>query len=223
MSVPEGWYPDPDGKPAEKYWDGEQWTDQTRPLVPKSTDTINAESVKQPRNNAKVGCLGWTIIAVVALILFSCVTGGDETEKPVSSEQESSQSEVQESTSVEIEYTTLQEWINGNNVSSFFYELGSLSSEIGIAANNFDVDRIANLLDDMAAIGWQMKMIKPSPDETFNQYWESVYLDLIELGNYTREIRNFNTEALEAATTTVQRMTSTANELSEYILSIPTE
>ena len=26
-----GWYPDPDGKPAERYWDGQGWTDQTRP------------------------------------------------------------------------------------------------------------------------------------------------------------------------------------------------
>jgi hypothetical protein len=26
-----GWYPDPDGKPADRYWDGQSWTDQTRP------------------------------------------------------------------------------------------------------------------------------------------------------------------------------------------------
>jgi len=26
-----GWFPDPDGKPAERYWDGAQWTEQTRP------------------------------------------------------------------------------------------------------------------------------------------------------------------------------------------------
>lgn len=31
-SVPPGWYPDPDGKPAEKYWDGNSWSKETRPL-----------------------------------------------------------------------------------------------------------------------------------------------------------------------------------------------
>ena len=31
-SVPPGWYSDPDGKPAEKYWDGNAWTKETRPL-----------------------------------------------------------------------------------------------------------------------------------------------------------------------------------------------
>lgn len=31
-SVPPGWYPDPDGKPGEKYWDGNSWTKESRPL-----------------------------------------------------------------------------------------------------------------------------------------------------------------------------------------------
>lgn len=31
-SVPAGWYPDPDGKPCARYWDGEDWTEKTRPL-----------------------------------------------------------------------------------------------------------------------------------------------------------------------------------------------
>lgn len=31
--VPAGWYPDPEGKPAARFWDGEQWTERTRPLV----------------------------------------------------------------------------------------------------------------------------------------------------------------------------------------------
>lgn len=29
--IVEGWYPDPDGKPSERFWDGQRWTDQTRP------------------------------------------------------------------------------------------------------------------------------------------------------------------------------------------------
>lgn len=30
--IAEGWYPDPDGKPCARFWDGEQWTEKTRPL-----------------------------------------------------------------------------------------------------------------------------------------------------------------------------------------------
>ena len=26
-----GWYPDPNGLPSDRYWDGESWTEQTRP------------------------------------------------------------------------------------------------------------------------------------------------------------------------------------------------
>ena len=32
-SVPEGWYPDPEGKPCARYWDGDSWTDKTRPVT----------------------------------------------------------------------------------------------------------------------------------------------------------------------------------------------
>lgn len=29
--VEAGWYPDPEGKPCDRYWDGEDWTSKTRP------------------------------------------------------------------------------------------------------------------------------------------------------------------------------------------------
>jgi hypothetical protein len=34
QGVPTGWYADPNGNPAQRYWDGEQWTEQTRPQPP---------------------------------------------------------------------------------------------------------------------------------------------------------------------------------------------
>ncbi|MDQ0030159.1 DUF2510 domain-containing protein [Arthrobacter bambusae] len=34
MSTPAGWYPDPSSAPQTRYWDGDVWTDQTRPFEP---------------------------------------------------------------------------------------------------------------------------------------------------------------------------------------------
>lgn len=33
MATSPGWFPDPDGKPCSRYWDGSSWTEQTRPLM----------------------------------------------------------------------------------------------------------------------------------------------------------------------------------------------
>ena len=38
--IPAGWYPDPEGKPQSRYWDGVTWTDQVGPLVPQPAPTI---------------------------------------------------------------------------------------------------------------------------------------------------------------------------------------
>lgn len=35
QEIPPGWYPDPDGKPADRYWNGSDWTSDTRPHVAK--------------------------------------------------------------------------------------------------------------------------------------------------------------------------------------------
>lgn len=35
FEVPPGWYPDPNGMPSDRYWDGNQWSEQTRPQMPK--------------------------------------------------------------------------------------------------------------------------------------------------------------------------------------------
>ena len=35
FEIPPGWYPDPNGMPADRYWDGMQWGEQTRPQAPR--------------------------------------------------------------------------------------------------------------------------------------------------------------------------------------------
>ena len=47
-SVPSGWYPDPDGKPCARYWDGRAWTEQTRPLTPQAPQSQAPEPVAGP-------------------------------------------------------------------------------------------------------------------------------------------------------------------------------
>jgi TM2 domain-containing membrane protein YozV len=54
---PPGWYPDPNGAPAQRYFDGTKWTDQLAPL---STPPIVAQSqgpLPPPRSAAVAGLL----------------------------------------------------------------------------------------------------------------------------------------------------------------------
>lgn len=32
-AIDPGWYPDPQGIPQERFWDGHGWTDRTRPMT----------------------------------------------------------------------------------------------------------------------------------------------------------------------------------------------
>lgn len=46
--IPAGWYPDPEGKPASRYWDGTEWTDRTRPQVGAPTPSTQAAQSAVP-------------------------------------------------------------------------------------------------------------------------------------------------------------------------------
>ena len=70
--VPAGWYPDANGQPCERYWDGENWTEETRPLsvLPHRAPPAPA----QPRTglDSNERTLLFIIVgAVVLLALFS--------------------------------------------------------------------------------------------------------------------------------------------------------
>jgi hypothetical protein len=66
-SIPAGWYADPDGKPSERYWDGEEWTEMSRPQtaatavmagIGKPTVTATGEPIS-PRSRAAAAVLCW--------------------------------------------------------------------------------------------------------------------------------------------------------------------
>ena len=68
-NVSPGWYPDPDGKPSERYYNGENWTEQSRPMTAgsvavsgnlsaKPTFTVTGEPIS-PKSRAAAAILCW--------------------------------------------------------------------------------------------------------------------------------------------------------------------
>jgi hypothetical protein len=70
--IPSGWYPDPSGLTCERFWDGEDWTEQTRPLsvLPfRPPPKIKATSTGLDSSEKVI--LIVIVVAVVLLALFS--------------------------------------------------------------------------------------------------------------------------------------------------------
>jgi len=58
--VAAGWYPDPDGKPADRFWDGESWSDRTRPATtPNPPEHVQPVIAQRPSTN---------VLAILALV-----------------------------------------------------------------------------------------------------------------------------------------------------------
>jgi hypothetical protein len=56
--VSPGWYPDPDGKPCDRYWNGSTWTLETRPRT--STNSISQPNVGMSS--------GWKIVIAISFV-----------------------------------------------------------------------------------------------------------------------------------------------------------
>jgi len=66
--VPPGWYPDPDGKPCNRYWDGANWTLETRPLGYQNSSNEISQKIS---TGWKVGiglalALGILVLAIIS-------------------------------------------------------------------------------------------------------------------------------------------------------------
>ena len=77
MDVPQGWYPDPDGRPADRWWDGAQWTERTRPSTSASLAAggpLNAPTVRSlPQNGMGTAALTLGIVGLFAVPLLASV------------------------------------------------------------------------------------------------------------------------------------------------------
>jgi hypothetical protein len=72
-SVSPGWYADPEGRPNERYWNGQAWTEQTRPLVGATTVGYGRPGMAgMPRNGMGIASLVMGILGIIILpIVFS--------------------------------------------------------------------------------------------------------------------------------------------------------
>ena len=78
--VSEGWYPDPEGRPHDRYWDGEDWTERTRPMAPGSPvpspqqrqapSPLSARSSLPPSNGIGTSAL---VSGILGLVMFPVV------------------------------------------------------------------------------------------------------------------------------------------------------
>lgn len=150
MSVAEGWYPDPEGKPCERYWDGFNWTEQTRPLTKPSSGDNEAQPPIVIKKGGGCGkAMLWILILFVGLFIFSCISilGEDSTSKSgstgsisSSTRNNSTPSNSNEQNLSEVEQLTREvDWQNYSpNVKSNFETLFSSSDCAGLQ-EQFDI------------------------------------------------------------------------------------
>jgi hypothetical protein len=76
MSNPAGWYPDPAGRPQQRFWDGTTWREEVRPFpAPNSANAKPAAPVAQkPKAAPKQTAIGCGVLLALALILGSVMS-----------------------------------------------------------------------------------------------------------------------------------------------------
>jgi len=75
----EGWFPDPTGKPQERYWNGSEWTEETRgypPPSPKAPDrSLPAAEAGPATPTPAPGPRPLLVGAIIVLVLLTVVGG----------------------------------------------------------------------------------------------------------------------------------------------------
>jgi hypothetical protein len=63
--TPAGWYKDPANPSSERYWDGENWGEETRMLPPVVPPSPSGGYASRPANTAPDNYLVWAIITTI--------------------------------------------------------------------------------------------------------------------------------------------------------------
>jgi hypothetical protein len=72
--TPPGWYPDPNDSTTNRYWDGQQWTDDRSP---RQADQAAGPKQEKPKQNILLFAIPGAVI-LVGLIVFFALRGGGE-------------------------------------------------------------------------------------------------------------------------------------------------
>ncbi len=72
QEIPPGWYPDPDGKPTDRYWNGSEWTDNTRPQIATNSPVSPIQPKKSGVDSSEIA-----IMVGIAILIFIVALGYD--------------------------------------------------------------------------------------------------------------------------------------------------
>ena len=86
QTVPAGWFPDPNGQPVSRWWDGTAWTDHVQPLPTPAARSAgsglscsrchSSNVVVQAVTESKTvhrGCFGWTLWILLAVFTLGLI------------------------------------------------------------------------------------------------------------------------------------------------------
>ncbi len=72
-TVQAGWYSDPDGKPCERYWDGQNWTLSTRPISSAGNSPVASNPQSQMTTGWKIALGFAAAFAILILVVAASV------------------------------------------------------------------------------------------------------------------------------------------------------
>jgi hypothetical protein len=75
-AVPAGWYPDPDGLPTLRWFDGSEWTGQLSPLLGTANLPLVVQEAPKPWTKREVPFTIKLIFAVLLVVFILAIVGG---------------------------------------------------------------------------------------------------------------------------------------------------
>ncbi|HTW17099.1 MAG TPA: DUF2510 domain-containing protein [Nocardioides sp.] len=91
-NAPAGWYPNPGPEGGQRFWDGEQWTDQQQPGASAAyqppASPVDAMAKRRATNARTLKIFGGALGALLLIVIIGAAVGGDD-EEPAASDSKS--------------------------------------------------------------------------------------------------------------------------------------